>query len=300
MNANIDFIKIVEIILMPSNSNDNGRALEFVVVDFFINNHSNVILTSDALASQKRDLPKFLALPQNLKKSFQTAASKFFAWFNKINKNKKIINIDRFSDNSGFVYDLEINGIFFSLKHNHYALKHPRPYSLAEQCGLLAGGNDDKVHRLDMKIVSNSYQSNLNGITKYNQNKVLKYKLFSDVLVVCKNSLDSWSKKYNHIAFDFFNFIVGTNFYKIIVKEDSSGTIVEVHDFLNVPQPNSMTSIYNSSVSINHLYLKFNHGWEIDLRLHTARSKIQTNLNHQLSLKFDVQKKAGNIKNFQI
>lgn len=285
---------------MPSNSNDNGRALEFAIVDFFMGNHPNVNLTFDAQSSQQRDSIKFATLPQNLKKSFQDAASKFFKWFNKINNNNKIIKIDRFSDNSGFVYDLEINGIFFSIKHNHYALKHPRPYSLAEQCGLLKGGNEDTIHRKNMKTVANNYQNNLNGITKYNQNNSLKKKLYSDVLKVCKNSLDLWSQNYNHIAYDFFNFIVGTNFYKIVVKEDASGTIVEVHDFLNVPQPKSMTTIYNSSSSINHLYLKFNHGWEIDLRLHTASSDIQTDLKKQLSLKFDVQKKAGNIKIIQI
>ena len=65
---------------MTSKSNDNGRALEYSIVDYFKKNHPNVVMSKNTLDDQKRDSIKFQNLPQDIKVSFTTAAKKFFIW----------------------------------------------------------------------------------------------------------------------------------------------------------------------------------------------------------------------------
>ena len=277
-----------------SNPNDVGRALEYAIVDYIQKNHHKVLLSDNALQMQKRDSIKFEELPQNLKESFLVASQKFLAWFLSLNVNKTTITIDRFNDNSGSVSDLSINNVNFSIKHNHDALKHPRPYSLAQQCGFAKGSNEDKIHRKNMFAVSNDYRNALNELTKYNQDKNLLFKLYENVNQVCVQSLNEWLKININSALNFFNFIVGTNFYKIIVKEDKNGPTIEIQDFLNVPQPSNFVCRTDPNMK-NHLNIKFNHGWVIDLRIHNAKTDIQLDQKKQLSLKFDARKIKGKI-----
>ena len=284
---------------MSSKSNNNGRALEFKIVDYFQKNHINVILLKNTINDQSRDSVKYQNLPQDLKVSFQTAAKKFFTWYQSINNNHKIIKIERLPDNSGVIHDIEINGINFSIKHNHYALKHPRPYSLAVKCGFKAKSSEDLMHRNDMKKVSDNYKKNLNGIKKYNQNQQLLSQLYSDVNQTCKNSIDQWCKQNPIVASNFFDFIVSNNFYKVIVNETNKVTSVEIQDFLNIPKPQSLICAFDPKRK-NYLTFNFNHGWVIELRIHTAASTINTNPDNQLSLKFDAQKLSGSVKTYNI
>ena len=95
---------------------------------------------------------------------------------------------------------------------------------------------EDKIHTkicLQFLTIRNA----LNELTKYNQDKNLLFKLYENVNQVCVQSLNEWLKINTNSALNFFNFIVGTNFYKIIVKEDKIFPIIEIQDFLNVPQP---------------------------------------------------------------
>ena len=85
-----------------------------------------------------------------------------------------------------------------------------------------------------------------------------------------------------------------TNFYKIIVKEDTNGPTIEIQDFLNVPQPSNFVCRTDPNMK-NHLNIKFNHGWVIDLRIHNAKTDIQLDQKKQLSLKFDARKIKGKI-----
>ena len=66
---------------MTSKSNDNGRSLEFSIVDYFQRNHPNTILSKNTLDDQKRDSIKFQNLSQDLKNRFRIAAKKFFIWY---------------------------------------------------------------------------------------------------------------------------------------------------------------------------------------------------------------------------
>ena len=277
-----------------SNPNDVGRALEYSIVDYIQKNHNKVLLSDGALLMQKRDSIKFEKLQQNLKERFLVASQKFLAWFLSLNVNKTTITIDRFNDNSGSVSDLSINNVNFSIKHNHDALKHPRPYSLAQQCGFAKGSNEDKIHRKNMFAVSNDYRNALNELTKYNQDKNLLFKLYENVNQVCVQSLNEWLKININSALNFFNFIVGTNFYKIIVKEDKNVPIIEIQDFLNVPQPSNFVCRTDPNRK-NYINIKFNHDWVIDLRLHNAATNIELDQKKQLSLKFDARKIEGKI-----
>tara|TARA_E500000178_G_C17020905_1_gene755493 strand:- start:745 stop:1602 length:858 start_codon:yes stop_codon:yes gene_type:complete len=285
--------------MKKSRQNDNGRALEFILVDYFEKNNNKVVLSNNAKEYQERDLIKYENLPLDLKKEFSTAALKFYNWFLSISTNNNRIEIDRFADNTGKVYDISINNINFSIKHNHYALKHPRPYSLAQQCGFAKESEEDITHRDKLLEISDDYRDNLNGIIKYNENKELLYNLFKEVNKACKNSLEEWIKVQPKIAFNFFNFVIGSNFYKIIVKTNKPNVELEIQDFLNVPQPENFLCFFDYNRK-NYLSLEFNHGWVIDLRIHSASSSIKLKYKNQLDLKFDAKRKKGEIKSINI
>ena len=282
-----------------SRENDNGRALEFILVDYFEKNNNKVILSETAKNYQKRDLIKYKNLPLDLKKSFSSAALKFYNWFLSISTNNDRIEIDRFADNTGEVYDLSINKVCFSIKHNHYALKHPRPYSLAQQCGFNKGSKEDIIHRNKLMIISDNYRDNLNEIQKYSENKELLFDLYSKINLACKNSLEEWINIKPIIAFNLFNFIVGSNFYKIIVKTNKPKLQIEIQDFLNVPQPKSFLCFFNKNKK-NYLSLNFSHGWVVEMRIHSAKSLIQLEYDKQLSLKYDAKKIKGDLKSINI
>lgn len=87
---------------------------------------------------------------------------------------------------------------------------------------------------------------------------------------------------------------MSNGFYKVIV-ETRNGTQVKVQDYLNIPQPMSLAA----SVKGNRLLLVFNNSWTLNLRIHTASSRI-ADAPSQLSLKFDAQKEVGSVREFFI
>jgi hypothetical protein len=283
--------------MAQSSSNDNGRALEYIIVEELRKN-LNVTLINSTIQIQSRDVGKFKSLPSLLQNQYIQASIRICAWINNQFLNQKI-NVERCQDNSGTVYDIviqsNINNLNLSIKHNHNALKHPRPYSLAQACNFIEGSSEDILHRNQMQITSLNYRNNLNGITKYNQNNALKLKMLNDICKTCKQSLDIWLKNTPRTAQNLFSFLVSSNFKKIIVHTQSTLKI-EILDFTSIPNPSSFTS----AITNQYLRLDFNNGWVLNCRLHTASENISTNQASQLSLKFDVSKIQGSISVFTI
>ena len=283
--------------MAQSSSNDNGRALEYIIVEELRKN-LNVTLINSTLQIQSRDINKFNSLPSLLQNQYLQASIRICAWINNQFPNQKI-NVERCQDNTGTVYDIiiqsTINILNLSIKHNHNALKHPRPYSLAQACDFIVGSSEDILHRSQMQLASVNYRNNLNGITKYNQNNTLKLKMLNDICKTCKQSLDAWLKNTPRTAHNLFSFLVSSNFKKIIVHTQSTLKI-EILDFTSIPNPTSFTS----AVTNQYLELDFNNSWILNCRLHTASENISTNPASQLSLKFDVSKHQGAVTIFTI
>ena len=276
-----------------NNSDRNGRALEYAVTDE-LSKIINATLTQRAISDNARDRQKFFAIPQELQQQYVTAAKKITNWISSQFINQTI-TIDRLPDSSTSVTDIAIfsptNKIEISLKHNHFALKHPRPYSFAQACGYVKNSANDFAHRALMKTVDTNFRALATG--KINYNECSLSALYTDVYRACETSINNWVSDAN-LAKQLFSFLVNNGFYKVIVNT-SSTVSVTVQDYLSVA---SVTNV-SASTQSQYLTLTFNNGWKITLRVHTAATKI-SNSPSQLSLKFDAQKIAGQIAEFNL
>jgi hypothetical protein len=284
---------------MTENVSDrNGRALEYIVA-IELEKLRGFNLTNQSKLLNERDKDKFLSLPSSLKTSYQDASLKISKWAESLFSANANVTVDRLNDNpddpSDFILLSNNSKISISLKHNHEALKHPRPYSFAQACGYVKNSFEDKSHRNRMNLASNNFRNSSNGKQLFNQcNSSSIDKLYYDVCKACEDSLSNWNSSNKNLANALFNFLVSNGFYKVIV-ETRNGTQVKVQDYLNIPQTCSLTA----SVKGNRLLLVFNNGWTLNLRIHTASSRIASSPS-QLSLKFDAQKEVGSVREFFI
>ena len=285
--------------LMTENVSDrNGRALEYNVA-IELENLRGFNLTDRCKSLNERDREKFLSLPSSLKTSYQDASLKISKWAESLFSENADVTVDRLPDNpddpSDFILSSNDSKISISLKHNHEALKHPRPYSFAQACGYVKNSFEDKSHRNRMNLASNNFRNSSNGKRLFNQcDQSSIDNLYYDVCKACEDSLSIWNSSNKNLANVLFNFLVSNDFYKVIV-ETSNGTKVKVQDYINIPQTSSLTA----SVKGNRLLLVFNNSWTLNLRIHTASSTIAS-APLQLSLKFDAQKEVGSVREFFI
>ena len=279
-------------------SDRNGRALEYIV-SIQLSKLKGYSLTNRAILLNERDKDKFVSLPTELASSYIKSAEKISNWVGSLFFANDNVNIDRLEDNPDDPSDLILfsknSKISISLKHNHEALKHPRPYSFAQACGFAKYSFEDKQHRVRMTLASNNFRNSASGKQLFSQcSPSVIGKLYFDVCKSCEDSLNDWMSSNQGSANKLFDFLVSNGFYKIIVETRSS-VQVKVQDYLNISQPSSVTT----SVKGNRLLLAFNNNWTLNLRIHTAASRISSSPS-QLSLKFDAQKEMGSVRDFII
>ena len=282
-----------------NNSDRNGRALEYAVVNE-LSNLPNATLTPRAIKDNTRDLAKlneiFQVEPQ-LYQKYITAAKKISTWISSKFINQAI-TIDRLPDSKTSVTDVTISSpsakLEISLKHNHFALKHLRPYSIAQACGYGKLMQQDIDHRALMKIVDNDFRASTNGEKNYNTCDLTK--LYSDVYKACETTINTCSITDANLAKNLFGFLVNTGFYKVIVSTGANASVT-VQDYLSLASVNKVNAYINPKTK--YLTLSFSNGWEISLRVHTAATKI-SKANSQLSLKFDAQRVIGTINEFSL
>lgn len=279
---------------MATNVSDrNGRALEFRLAEI-LSQQKSYSLTQRAIEYNNRDKSKYLSIPTSLQNDYSTASNKICNWLSTLIPSNTSALVDRLGDEADSVDDIVIttpsSSIHLSLKHNHHALKHPRPYSFAQFCNYPKNSKEDVQHRQAMDTVANSFRSKLTNQTLFNQCSNTEIDaLYSGVCNACSNSLTNWAKSNPTIANSLFNFLVNKGYYKVIVETRGS-LVVKIQDYSSIPNPTSVIP----TTSANRLILKFNNGWEINNRIHTASSRI-SEIGKQLSLKFDAQRVTGTI-----
>jgi hypothetical protein len=274
-------------------SDRNGRALEYAITTDLVKASSYASLTLRAISDNARDLPKFQLLSSALQKDYLTASTKISTWVNaQFGIDSKVI--DRLPDLASSVADIEIKSktktLLLSVKHNHFALKHPRPYSLAQAFGFIKNTTVDKIHRADMKAVADKFRLAANGVQKYTEAEIAKQQMLVEICQVCESSINKWLSTNQLLSVNLFKFIVSGGFYKVIVETRGSIPVVKIQDYFAISLPSSA----NATSANNRLIVKFNNGWDINMRIHTADEKI-SKPSSQLSLKFDAQRDAGGV-----
>lgn len=277
--------------MATNKSNNNGRALEYSIAEAIFKTGTNASLSQRAVDNNKRDLPKFQQLSPKLQSGYLTASIKISNWVNSQFGNENKV-VDRLPDVANSVADIEIkskkHALFLSIKHNHHALKHPRPYSLAQEFGFAKGTNEDIQHRADMKAVADKFRFLAKGAVKYTDAEVAKQQMLIEVCQLCEASINKWVAANNAVSLTAFKFLVSSGFYKVIVDTKTEIPVIKIQDYQAITLPSTAKA---SSVN-NRLFIKFNNGWVINMRIHTAKTEISKS-SSQLSLKFDAQKDSG-------
>jgi hypothetical protein len=270
-----------------SKSNLNGRAFEFFLTKRIIEKSYDIYPLGDTLVIQNRDFKKIEILDNKLKILFNKASLVIYNW---LITQIDIKTIERFHDSAGKqsdVTDIQLsdNTLKFniSVKSNHMAIKHQRPGSLIQQFGIPKGAIEDIMYRNEYKEINQNFHTILKRINpnaKY-FNEVEEIKNTYIYEPICKKV----AEKINifgadtHCSSFFQSFLIGkTDFIKVIAYYNK----VVILQFNNLPKTPKMTAdIYSS----NYVNVNFHNGIKVKMRLHTASSRITSNL----SLKFDSQ-----------
>jgi hypothetical protein len=274
-------------------SNQNGRALEFIIVKkllLYLEGTLNASLSARASKDQSRDSAHFIGLTPDMQRSYESCAIKITFWLEskfQISRSQNLL-IDRLPDDAakrGDVTDIrlafDLKEVNLSIKHNHLALKHQRPEGTAQHCGYIKKSGEDVLFRQQYKIIATKFLSIANGYSNFRdlpEGVVHKY-LYTPICDLVAKFINTYCRlpdNANHL----FKFLVGqTNFYKIIFDERRK--IIKISEFSEIEDVISVRAESKGS----YVYLYFSNNWHIAMRLHTASSRIARNP----GLKFDTQ-----------
>jgi len=247
-------------------------------------NGLRVQLTNRAAKHARRDSPKVSAMHPQIRNSLRHASKMVFDWHMET-FGSKFAKIDRSDDTSPGTADVICEGaksVKYSLKLNHDATKHPRPYSLAQWVELDKRCQEDLEHRKHMADVGKLFRTRVGSATTFEEVKAPTKKLYDAVVVVCAESLNEWCPRLS-LADELFTFLIGEGFVKVITELDGAKLRqVRIQRYDRIPRPSTVVAVAQPK---GHLLLKFSNNWVLDLRLHTASSRIAPR--GQLSLKFD-------------
>lgn len=279
-------------------SNLQGRALEYIILKRILDNlgTEKTILTARAEANQKRDTSKFETLNNQDKIQHTLYADRVFTWLKErfYIEKAKVVTIDRLSDTDAVAGDvtdisLDIDGkkLNLSIKHNHFALKHQRPPTLAIRCGFIPFGTEDINYRNSLEDVYSNFHKERKNLApnaldfkdlKSISPEFINKNLYLPICELTTKFINSYPLNKTTAA-SLFSFLVGNkNFYKITAI---NGTI-HVQEYADIPNPVSVTA---ETKGDSYVLLKFSNNWVLSLRLHTAKTAITDNP----SLKFDTQ-----------
>ncbi|MDF5739976.1 MULTISPECIES: HaeIII family restriction endonuclease [unclassified Nostoc] len=269
---------------MSNLSNQQGRALEYVIVQVLQNHLPQVNLTLTALTIQKKDELHYRELKKDLQISFSRCAEKIYEWLENeftLSKYYNQISIDRFTDRhgtKGVVADIQIElkklkNINLSIKHHHNAVKHHRPARTAGQCGYNKNSEQDITFRHQYKSITNNFIFNIDGCNEFKKlDDTTKLELLYEPICKLVSSFINIHCQTSDKAELLLKFLIGnTNYYKFIYMSNKKQIIIQ-----NFENLSSITSVKAESEN-QYVILTFSNNWIIKMRLHNAATIIRKN-----------------------
>lgn len=279
-------------------SNSQGRALEYIILQTILEDigANKIQLTERTNTSQERDIGKFESLPEDTQILYKNYAENILNWLKDkfaLDKSKSI-KIDRLSDTDAMQgdvtdigIDLDKQRVNLSIKHNHFALKHQRPPTLALRCGFVKGQNEDAKYRKSLEQIYDAFHSKRTELAsdvstfkelKIIQSDFINKNLYLPVCNLTTEFINTHSGK-KDLASCLFTFLIGNkNFYKITAGNGN----VHIQEYADIQEPDSVHAVVKDD---SYVILSFSNGWVLSLRLHTAK----TDITKTPSLKFDTQ-----------
>lgn len=270
-----------------SKSNLNGRLLEYYIVDKILELHSNCVKDIQSLSDQERDRNRIIELDHHLITRFTKASIIVVDWLVTKIDIKEVSRLPDTTGTKGDVTDIRIVGmdntiLNLSIKNNHKAVKHQRPGSLIQQLGFLKTSSIDETYRKELTSIYQNFHNEIQNInptpTLFREVEDLKYPLiYRPVCSLVSKTINLFSRDIE-ISNQYQSFLIGnTNFYKVIVNDG----YVDIIEFNEIIRSSHMISTWSE----NYVFVDFKNGIKINMRLHTASSRISENI----SLKFDSQ-----------
>ncbi|MBT9830294.1 HaeIII family restriction endonuclease [Clostridium baratii] len=282
-------------------SNTLGRAFEYALCQKIDSKFDNITLTDRAVAEQSKDKRYYDALNSDEKSKYDISTNRICSeWLNLKLISSNMYTLDRLPDSAGVngdVTDIRLEApnaiVNISLKHNHNALKHPRLTRVPKWIDI----NTDSKYASDYKNIWDSFLSKANTLsstaTLFNELIAIEANFVFDNLYnpLCKlvsNYLTENIKTSSQVE-SLFKFMVGKyDFYKIIDNPDC----VLIQDFIDLKMPKNVKI---EQTDKSYIKMTFNNGVILNLRLHTASSRISTK-----SVKFDVRGSFDDIDSITI
>jgi hypothetical protein len=252
-------------------------------------------LTQRAKEYQLRDKGTAKTIVSALHKTFEEAAQISVDWIlGEVSaSSRNPFTVDRADDGDAGAADLIVTcgtkKLLLSVKHNHDALGHPRPYSLIESVGYPKTALE-LDHRVRMEKATKKFRTAIGSAVTFSSVSTHKQKLYKEVCQECASSIEKMATDGEFVE-SLFNFLVSPGCKKLIVRTDSRTKAlkrIEVYDYTRIDLPKKVTTSVNVRPRATSISLAFDNKWVIDLRIHNASSRISTT--GQLSLKFDSQK----------
>ena len=289
-----------------SRSNNNGRFFEYLITKY-LHEIYQLLLSEQTLKDQLRDSLKSDQIKDVTKKAMENSLPTIAAWIKtKINFEKKTY-LDRLpdqnktenrNDHSDIKIFNEVKQIGISVKYNHKAVFHGRPYNLPIKCGF----KKDSLESIQFQNIQMNRTNELKEIippgTIFSDNGVKEEyqavwaEFMKDIVSNCSNFLNEHGRNKNTVRF-VYKTIVGASFntpyedrFRLIL--DKNKLIIE--DISNLTLPNTMTSSILQKGVIYQWFLciRFDNGLLIECR-HKHDSNEMSKFNTQVKIKPDWQ-----------
>ena len=299
---------------MSVNSNNNGRAYEYVIInklcDYIKQFRSVHILDNSSLQAASRaymDTPK--KLKEILYVSADAAVSRLYDLeplvFEGEDELELLIQKDEKGE-EGDVRDIliirsEIGWeIGLSIKHNHFAIKHSRLSSTIDFGEKWYGVKCSNTYWSEINAIFDKLTPYINKKEKWNQVSQKMEQIYVPILNAFMKELNRAYKQDNTICKRFVEFLLGTNdFYKVIGIDAKRITEIQGYNFhgqlnksgkrkaaIPVPLVKLPDEIYHIGFKKNSkttIEIAMNNGWSFSFRLHNADKKVAK------TVKFDIQ-----------
>ena len=156
----------------------------------------------------------------------------------------------------------------------------------------MSGLDFESDHRKRMDAAVRRFRTAAGGATSFPLVPAAKLKLYQEACAECATTVNKMSSNKDAVS-NLFSFLVGSDFKKIIVETNNSKSLhsITIADYTKLKRPQSVKVSVDHRPRASSLVLTFDNGWQIDLRIKNASTRISPT--GQVSLKFDAQKKAG-------
>lgn len=295
---------------MTNKSNNQGRAFEYAFINILFKNSSKyqtveIIHDSSFMSAERAWGTTSVALQTELKKAAEVACLQLFKMEQNLvlDTNEKLrLSIQPDSAGvSGDVRDIVATKsnweIGFSLKHNHFAVKHNRIARNLDFGARWYGVDCSSEYKRDIDPIFDYIDECISLNLNWNDINDKMDRIYKPLLNSFMNEIKRAYGKDEQLPVKLVEFLLGKNdFYKVVALDQLKRTVIQSYNIhgslgegkneIDIPAiklPSRLVSIGFLPGKKNVVEMVFDNNWRLTFRIHNASTKVEK------SLKFDIQ-----------